>query len=549
MADKSFFSRLKKLFSTSVIVRNKGGKKLKLVDLDSRQSQSSRPIDRFNKVFKTGGMSGYSMVGQQASFIANRRLLYGDYEIMDTDSIISTALNVLSDECTTRDEYNDVLQIKTDNEDVKDILNNLYYDVLNIEFNLWPWIRNLVKYGDHFLLLTISEEFGVTFATPLSAYETERVEGEDPDNPHLVQFKNETIAGRALLENYEVAHFRLLSDTNFLPYGKSMLEGARRVWKQLNLMEDAMLIHRIMRSPEKRIFNIEVGNLPPNEIDTHMEQTISRMKKIPFVDPNTGDYNLKFNLENMLEDIYIPTRGGLSTSQVTNLNGLAFDNINDIEYLRDKLFAALQVPKAFLNYSDAYGAKATLAAEDIRFTRTIERLQRIVVSELYKIGVIHLAAQGFEDEELIEFDLELTNPSTVHKQQKVELWKSQIELAKDLQDSKLFSDDWIYENVFDMNEDEIEDERAKLVETSKRNYRLTKINEEGSDPADPRSPDPDPIGDQSPEDENDNSTEDDNPGAAGWYPGTKDMVDDKPLQQPKSPFGHRFKGGSPLSQK
>ncbi|HAI36821.1 MAG TPA: hypothetical protein DCM40_01095, partial [Maribacter sp.] len=209
------------------------------------------------------------------------------------------------------------------------------------EFNLWPWIRNMVKYGDFFLKLDITEKFGVTNVSPISSYELFREEGYDPADPEGVRFVHESLVGtnmsssgqqKTFYENYEIAHFRLLSDTNFLPYGKSMIESARKTWKQLTLMEDAMMIHRIMRAPERRIFKIDIGNIPPSEVENHMNQVVNKMKKVPFVDNQTGQYNLKFNMENMLEDYYLPIRGGQSGTEIDTLSGMEFNGIDDIEY-------------------------------------------------------------------------------------------------------------------------------------------------------------------------------------------------------------------------
>jgi hypothetical protein len=193
---------------------------------------------------------------------------------------------------------------------------------------------------------------------------------------------------------FEIAHFRNISDSNFLPYGRSMLEGARHEFQKLMLLEDAMLIHRIMRAPQKRIFKIDIGNIPPNEVDAHMEQVINKMKKIPHVDPKTGNYNMKFNINNMLEDYYLPVRGGNSSTEINSLEGMEFTGIDDIEYVKHKMMAALKVPKPFLGYDEGVEGKSTLASMDIRFARTIERLQKIFVSELTKIAIIHLYAQG-----------------------------------------------------------------------------------------------------------------------------------------------------------
>ena len=216
------------------------------------------------------------------AYNAMRFALYRDYDAMDHDPIIASALDIYSDESSTDNEFGDMLRINSPNQEVRDHLNNLFYDVMNIRFSMWPWIRNLTKYGDFFLALDIHAEHGIVNVNPISPYYVVREEGFDEDKPALVRFviENPLAAGkRVVLENFQVGHFRLLADTNFLPYGKGMLEGARRVWKQVNLMEDAMLIHRIMRAPEKRVFNIDIGNIPPAEVNSHMENIIKKMRE------------------------------------------------------------------------------------------------------------------------------------------------------------------------------------------------------------------------------------------------------------------------------
>jgi hypothetical protein len=405
---------------------------------------------------------------------------------MDNDPIIASALDIYADESTTKNEYGDVIQIKSTNENVREVLHNLFYDVMNVEFNLWPWIRNLVKYGDAFLALEIAPEKGIINVMPHSIYNVERLEGTDPHNKNYVKYKVEMDQyGKKEYENYEMAHFRLLSDTNFLPYGKAMIENARRIWKQLTLMEDAMLIHRIMRAPEKRVFKIDIGNIPPQEVDNYMQKIINKMKKTPFVNKDTGDYNLKYNIQNLTEDFFLPVRGSDSGTSIENLQGLEYAAIEDIEYLKAKLFAALRVPKAYLSYDENVNGKATLAAEDVRFARTIERIQRTVVSELTKIAIVHLAAQGIDDSELTNFELSLTNASTIYEQEKVNLWSEKVNLSTSIKQLNMLSSDWVYHNVFGMSEDEIDVERAKMILDLKDRFRYQSIETQGQDPANP----------------------------------------------------------------
>ena len=496
MADTSLFTRLRRLFSNDVIIRNVGGNQLKIMDTDRIQKygnlESNSLYDRFTRLHRPVGSS--LQYNPTLNYSSMRLQLYSDYEAMDYDSLIAPALDIISEESTLKNEYGDVLTIKSSNDNVKRVLHNLFYDVLNIEFNLPSWVRQMCKYGDFYLHLQISEKFGVYNALPLSVYQVVREEGMDPENPSYVQFvldpnglsQSQTYSARRSdqmkLENYEVAHFRLLSDANYLPYGRSYLEPARKVFKQLILMEDAMLIHRIMRAPEKRIFYMNVGGNPPQEIDQFMERTVAKMKKTPYVDQNTGDYNLKFNIQNMTEDFYIPVRGNDASTKIETTKGLDYDGTTDIEYLKNRMLAALKIPKAFLGYDENLEGKSTLAAMDIRFARTIERLQRTIVSELQKIALVHLYTQGFTDSDLVDFELSLTGPSIVFEQEKTELYKSKVELANSIADKKILSTDFVYKNVFNLSDEEMEHERNRSLDDAAHIFRLNQIENEGNDP-------------------------------------------------------------------
>jgi hypothetical protein len=457
-------------------------------------------VDRFNRIYSVNSTSLYG-----AQFNLNYRYLrtqiYSDYDIMDTDAIIASALDIVAEECTLKNDLGEVLQIRSNNEDIQKSLYNLFYDVLNIEFNLWAWIRQMCKYGDFFLKLEISEKFGVYNVIPIAAYHMEREEGYDKENPFAIQFKyspdgfytggsgyyNVSGADRKTspgiyFDNYEVAHFRLLTDNNYLPYGRAYIEPARRLFKQYTLMEDAMLIHRIVRSPDKRVYYLNVGSIPPNEVENFMQKTISTMKRTPFIDQETGQYNLKYNQQNLLEDYFIPVRNGDQVTKIDTLPGLQYAGIEDVTYLRDKLFAALRVPKAFMGYEKDLTGKATLAAEDIRFARTIDRIQRITLSELYKIALVHLYTQGYTAEQLTNFELHLTTPSIIYDQEKIALLTQKVELAQKIMESKLLPTDWIYDNIFHLSQDQYDEYRDMTVEDAKREFRMKQIVDEGNDP-------------------------------------------------------------------
>ena len=319
MADTRLFTRLKRLFSTDVVLRNVGGNQLKLFDVNDIQKSgninTNSVYDRFNRVYTNTYSSIY---GRQLNnnYQTLRTTLYSEYDAMDTDVIIASALDIVADESTLKNDQGEVLSIRSSDDSIQKVLHNLFYDVLNIEYNLWSWIRQMCKYGDFFLKLEISEKFGVYNVIPYTAFNIERIEGFNPENPTDIKFRynpdgfassNSGYYGfsnpndsdnekQIIFDNYEMAHFRLITDVNFLPYGRAYIEPARKLFKQYSMMEDAMLIHRIVRAPEKRLFYINVGGIAPQEVDGFMEKTISKLKRTPYIDQDTGDYNLRYNM-------------------------------------------------------------------------------------------------------------------------------------------------------------------------------------------------------------------------------------------------------------
>jgi hypothetical protein len=486
MADTTIYGRLKKLFSTTTMVRRTADGKIKIIDFDETQAIATNLRDRYTRLHSSSMNSTYE---NYLAYQQIRQELFRDYDSMDMDPIIGAALDIYADEATSRNEFGKVVEIKTNNEQIKELLDNLFYDVLNVDFNLWPWTRNLVKYGDFFLHLEIADKLGIIGVQPLSTYEITRVEGFDPNNWQAVKFVHTPLATKSMFvagqkqeyENYEMAHFRLLSDTNFLPYGKSFLESARRLWKQLSLMEDAMIIHRIVRAPQKRIFKIDVGGIPPNEVDQYVQRIINKSKKTPYVNSTTGEYNLKYNIQNLMEDFYLPVRGSDSGTEITNLDGLEYSPIEDIDYLKNKMFAALKIPKQHLGYIEDGNSKATLAGQDMRFAKTIERLQRIVVDGLEKIAIAHLYAQGIDDTELTNFELSLTLPSVIYEQEKVNLWTAKIELIQKMDQLKIISKDWMYKNILNFTFEEAELQREALKDDAKLTFVLNNLEQTGTE--------------------------------------------------------------------
>ena len=442
----SLFRRLTTLFRSGPVVK----RKVRSLDSSMKTSSAFELFRKNQSHVYSSAMSAYGTYDRMAR--------YSDFSEMEYTPEISSALDIYSEETVAADEQGKVLHVYSENHTVEKLLNDLFYDTLNVEFNLTAWARNLCKYGDFFLFNDVSPEHGVINAFPIPVNEIEREEGFDPDDPMAVRFRWVT-QGNQILENWQVAHMRVLGNDAFLPYGSSVLEAARRIWRQLILVEDAMLVYRIVRSPERRVFYVDVGNVPPEDIPNYMEQVQATLKKAQVVDKSTGRVDLRYNPLSVDEDYYLPVRGSDSGTKIDTLaGGQNATAIEDVEYIQKKLFAALKIPKAYLGYDEGLGAKATLSQEDVRFSRTIARIQRTVVAELNKMAVIHLYCNGFEGEDLLDFQLTLSNPSTIAQQQKLELYRTRFDVATTANNIEgLVSRDWVRKKIFNMTDDQIND--------------------------------------------------------------------------------------------
>lgn len=447
----NLFQRLTKLFRSGPSVKRK------VKNYTKAEKNASSAVELFKKAHSDVYNSTLSAYGT-----FDRMARYSDFSEMESTPEIASALDIYAEETCSQDTEGRVLHIHSDNTKVKEILNTLFYDTLDVNFNLVMWTRNLCKYGDFFLFNDVSPEYGVVNAYPVPITEMEREEGYDKDDPSAVRFR--WIAqGNAILENWQVSHFRLLGNDAFLPYGSSVLEAARRIWRQLILIEDAMMVYRVVRSPERRVFYIDVGNVPPEDVATYVEQAKNSLKVNKVVGNQKGNVDLRYNPMAVDEDYFIPVRGGDSGTRIDSLaGGQNTSAIEDVEYIQKKLFAALKIPKAYLGYDEEVGAKATLAQEDIRFSRSIARIQKTIIAELNKLAMIHLYAHGFDGEELLNFSLSLSNPSSLAQQQKLGLIEQKFSIAGSAPEG-MVSKTWIYQNIFGFNKDTIEQIHSDLI--------------------------------------------------------------------------------------
>jgi len=442
--EPSLFRRLTQLFRDGPTIKRR------VRSFDGKDPKQGSSLQQFRKSHSDVYSNTMSAYG---SF--DRMSRYSDFSEMESTPEIASALDIYAEETVSADDKGNVLHVYSENRKVRELLHTLFYDTLNVDFNLPMWVRNLCKYGDFFLFNDVSPEFGVIAAYPIPIAEIEREEGFDPEDPAAVRFRWMT-QGNQILENWQVTHFRLLGNDAFLPYGSSCLESARRIWRQLILIEDAMLVYRIIRAPERRVFKIDVGNVPPEDVATYLEQAKNSLKREPIINKADGRVDLRYNPLSVDEDYFIPVRGADSGTDIQSLaGGQNTSAIEDVQYIQAKLFAALKIPKAYLGYDESIGSKATLAQEDIRFSRAIARIQRTVLAELNKLAMIHLYSHGFSGDSLVDFELKLSNPSSIAQQQKLELISTRFDIAGKVPEG-MVDRRWVQKHVLGLTNEEIE---------------------------------------------------------------------------------------------
>jgi hypothetical protein len=393
---------------------------------------------------------------------------YYDYESMEFTPEVSAALDIYAEESTTMSEKGEILTIYSESDRIKGILEDLFHNKMDINTNLQMWARGMAKYGDDFVYLKIDPEKGIIGVQQLPNIEIERIEGASTktSGPHDVkvptrelrfQWKNKDLEFQA----WEVAHFRLLGDDRKLPYGTSMLDKIRRIWKQLLLAEDAMLIYRTSRAPERRVFKIFVGNMDDKDIESYVQKVANKFKRSPISDPRNGQVDMRYNQMAVDQDYFVPVRDASQTMPIETLPGASnLGEIADIEYIQKKMLAALRIPKAFLGFEEVVGDGKSLALMDIRFARTINKIQKSLIQELNKVALIHLYLLGMEDE-LNNFTLSLTNPSAQSDLLRLEQWKEKITLYKDATSDQSqvgilpVSHTWAKKNILGLSDSEV----------------------------------------------------------------------------------------------
>ena len=446
-------------FSREEILKTNSREEYERAMLQAQQSQYV--ADKWTKLEQ-------SLYNQSVYYEPNRMSAYYDYESMEFTPEISAALDIYAEESTTLSEKGEILTIFSESTRIKTILEDLFINRLDLNTNLQMWARGVCKYGDDFVYLKIDPEKGIVGCQQLPNVEIERIEGgssktpnqRDPQTPSRelrFAWKNKDLEFQA----WEIAHFRLLGDDRKLPYGTSMLDKIRRIWKQLLLAEDAMLIYRTTRAPERRVFKVFVGNMDDKDIEAYVQRVANKFKRDQIVDSRNGQVDMRYNQMAVDQDYFIPVRDPAQTNPIETLPGAQnLGEIADIEYIQKKMLAALRIPKAFLGFEEVVGDGKTLALMDIRFARTINRIQKSMIQELNKIALMHLYLLGLEDE-LDNFTLSLTNPSAQSDLLRIEQWKEKITLYKDATSDQSqvgilpVSHTWAKKNILGMSDSEV----------------------------------------------------------------------------------------------
>jgi len=471
--ESGLFKALTRLFSGPIInYRSQSGRRIRRQHLDKF---SSRFKSASGQQFKKTLYNPLDVVATDAIANQRRSERYVDFDQMEYMPEIASTLDIYADEMTTYSDLRPMLNIKCPNEEIRAVLAILYDSILNLNYNLFGWSRTMCKYGDFFLYLDIDDKYGVKAVIALPSAEVERLEGKDSTNPNYVQYQWNS-AGMTF-ENWQICHFRILGNDKYVPYGSSILEPARRIWRQLTLMEDAMMAYRVVRSSERRVFKIDVGAIPPQDVEQYMEKIVTQLKRHSVVDASTGRVDLRYNPMSIEEDYFIPVRAG-SVTDIQSLAGAQnITAIDDIKYLRDKLFSALKIPQAYLAMGEgASEDKTTLAQKDIRFSRTVQRLQRVIIAELTKIGIIHLYTLGFRGDDLLSFSLSLNNPSKISELQEIEHWKQKFDIAASATEG-YFSRRWVTENIFGMSHEEFIRNQREMYYDRKHDAALQQVAE------------------------------------------------------------------------
>ena len=428
-----------------------------------------KKIHRWEEYFKKiQNMTYYGVMNNEG----DRRLRYMEYDRMEwMTPEVGRALDVLAADATIKNEEGNVVKVSSENENLKEELEHLFFDILDLNSQSYWMVRDMCKYGDSFWTNHIDSDNGFRKILPAPVEQCEREAGYDEANPLAYRFRIAGLGTEYLLP-YEVSHFRLRASTDFGEYGKSILENGRRIWRQLITIEDSMIIYRLIRAPERRIFYFDVGGLAPNEVENAVNRFSATLKKDRIYEED-GSIDYRAALQSVEEDLVIPTRGDKVSTKIESLPSQQWGAIDDVTYIHQKFISSLGVPNAYLNFEESLNSKATLGNEDIRYAKYVERLQDAFLATLYDIALVHLYLRGYKMLDIKEFRLDLTNPSHINELQEIEIVQARLDLFANAKEAGAYSTYWLYKNVLKLSDDEIEDEENNKIRDKIYEFCLT----------------------------------------------------------------------------
>lgn len=473
-SDNVLFRKLTKIFSGPLAARKQQSpNRLKRNQLNV---YASRFKSLSGQSFKKTAYNPYNTYWSSRTQNQLRGERYREFDQMIFMPELASALDMYADEMTTSTYLTPALQIKCTNEEIKFALEDLYFNRINVNHNLFYWCRNMCKYGDFFMFCDFDIQDGLLGVYGLPGEEIERLEGLDETNPNYIQFQWN--AGGTTYESFQIMHFRIMGEDKYAPYGTSIYEPGRRVWRQLTMLEDAVMSYRIVRSPERRVIYVDVGHIPVEEVAQYMEKVQTEFRKNSIVDEDSGRVDIRYNALSAEEDYYIPVRGDQSGTKIDTLAGGQYTgDIDDIKYWQNKLFASIKIPRSYLiTDENSNDDKESLTQKDVHFARTIQRLQKPVISELERVGQVHLMLLGFSESDALSFSLSLNNPSKIADLQELDVLKTKVDAAVSLSES-YFSDRYVYENVFGMTYDQMIRLRRERIQDAKHKAELAATEE------------------------------------------------------------------------
>ena len=418
----------------------------------------------------------------------NRKKRYRDYEEMDEYPEIGAAFDIYADDCTQKNTRNQRWKIKTENPDVVEEGDRLF-EILKFDRFYWDIARNAIKYGDCFVelimdinnpgkgvqrmkvlnpnyILRVENEYGYLTDFLQQIPTKSAVEGGFPDISNPEDPKKPAYIS---LDKNQIVHFRLhTSDAAYYPYGKSIASNCHRIYRSLKMMEDAMLIYRLVRAPERRIFYVDVGNLPSAKAEAFIERLKDKFKKEKFYNTQKNTIDGRYNPLSADEDFFVPMRGNSGTKIDTLPGAQNLGEVDDVKYFRDKLLAALKIPKDYIVEKDqSPERKANLSQLDVKFARTIQRIQHSVEIGIEILLKRHLQIKGFSESDVREVRVDLPEPTDMFAKRLLDLEEQKLRVIQAVVGTGLFPTERIYKEYYDMTDQEIEELKAKLKEEQK----------------------------------------------------------------------------------